>query len=58
MTSLSSTDLMDAPEGTTRVGDEYHADEHWTECESCGYDNPVDHDTCTFCGATLEEAEG
>lgn len=50
---MDATDLMDTPEGTGLAGDELHRRDNWTECGACGYDVPVDYDTCTFCGAEL-----
>lgn len=41
----------------TTTGDEHHTDENWTDCPSCGYDNPQDYQSCTFCGADLEEGD-
>jgi len=42
------TDLFD-----TNADDELHHESNWQDCPSCGYDNPVTYDACTFCGEAL-----
>lgn len=54
-TEIDAADLMDAPEGTVRSGDEFHRPENWVRCARCGVDCPHDSETCFNCGASLVE---
>lgn len=50
---MNATDVMDAPEGTVRAGDEFHDPANWVRCDTCGHDSPDDLEECWYCGEDL-----
>lgn len=56
-TAIDVKELMNTPEGTVQVGDEFHDPDNWSLC-TCGVDVPVDMDECWDCGQPVGHREG
>lgn len=52
--TIDVDDVMTAPEGTTRAGDEFHKESNWVACPACGVDCRVNMAECWRCEAEVD----